>query len=512
MRGGVRRYAMVATAALACLAAWVLVAPSALGGPVTYALVHGASMEPRLHDGDLVVLRPAASYGRRDVVGYRDPTLGRMVLHRIVGIDDGRFVTRGDNNGFRDLTTPSPDQVTGRLWLRVPHAGGLIAALRQPLPAAFLVGLVALGPLGTRRRRGDAGRDDTTRPTRGDPDARRAVLVACLVAGLALAALAGYAYSRPAVVAAPIADAYRLDGRFSYEAPSSPGATYPDGVARTGDAVFPALSRHVTLAFAYRFASPYPNRVSGRAAMDLVISDEDGWHRRLPLVSSRPLSATGGRLVGGVSLERLRTLVNEMERETGTTQSQYSVTIRPHLRVEGVVDGSRVDTRFAPRLTFRLDPSRLALAPAPDGRPVPLSVSQAGAVPGRTASAVRILGAELSITQLRAIGLFGSEIALALALLVGIPLLRALRGTEAERIRCRLGSRLIEVDGLPSVHPGGVVRVSDMSILTRIANRDDAQIMVATSQGRFDYGLVSRGILYRYSAETPRTRAVAEQT
>lgn len=47
---------------VAVAAAWVLLAPSAFGGQTSYVIVAGASMEPTLHQGDLVLARRAPSY------------------------------------------------------------------------------------------------------------------------------------------------------------------------------------------------------------------------------------------------------------------------------------------------------------------------------------------------------------------------------------------------------------------------------------------------------------------
>src|SRR5262245_42576463 len=97
-RTAVIRLVAVGLAVAALVAAWATLAPSQLGGPVSYALVVGSSMEPKLERGDLVVTRPAADYRVGDVVLFHDRDLGRDVLHRIVAVGDGRFVTKGDNN------------------------------------------------------------------------------------------------------------------------------------------------------------------------------------------------------------------------------------------------------------------------------------------------------------------------------------------------------------------------------------------------------------------------------
>ena len=58
------------------LGAWLLFAPASLGGATRYAVVEGASMEPRLSRGDLVLVRAGSAPRVGDVVLYRDPVLG----------------------------------------------------------------------------------------------------------------------------------------------------------------------------------------------------------------------------------------------------------------------------------------------------------------------------------------------------------------------------------------------------------------------------------------------------
>ena len=72
-------------AAFAALAlAWTFFAPTQLGGGTSYAIIVGSSMEPKLHRGDLAVVRKQRVYRAGDVVMYESRELGSKVLHRIV--------------------------------------------------------------------------------------------------------------------------------------------------------------------------------------------------------------------------------------------------------------------------------------------------------------------------------------------------------------------------------------------------------------------------------------------
>lgn len=157
------RVRLVALAALlaALLGVFWVVRPQYLGGDTSYVVSRGESMNPSLSDGDLIVLRRADSYAVGDVVAYESPSLGRIVLHRIAGIDGGRYLMRGDANDYVDPDSPTPSQIIGRSWARVPGAGGVAASVRQPailaLGIAFFASLVGAG-LAARKPRERAPR------------------------------------------------------------------------------------------------------------------------------------------------------------------------------------------------------------------------------------------------------------------------------------------------------------------------------------------------------------------
>ena len=126
--------------------------------------VSSGSMSPALHNGDLIVVRPAAidSLSAGDVVlfeagGDRIPT-----VHRVVGINDVetritdrstgavstthdyRLVTKGDANPAADGREVTADRLRGEVWFSIPHAGALgnagIAAV-----LGIIFGVVATG-------------------------------------------------------------------------------------------------------------------------------------------------------------------------------------------------------------------------------------------------------------------------------------------------------------------------------------------------------------------------------
>jgi len=141
---------------LVLVVAWFLaLGPAPIGGPATYVVVDGTSMEPTLVTGDLAVVRRSDSYGSGDIIAFRprdaEPTSHGLVIHRIVGgsADEG-FLTRGDNRTSEDPWRTRPAEIVGSVWFSVPQVGGYLARLRDPLviaplAAGITVFLVLLG-------------------------------------------------------------------------------------------------------------------------------------------------------------------------------------------------------------------------------------------------------------------------------------------------------------------------------------------------------------------------------
>jgi signal peptidase len=135
--------------------------PVVLGGPAGYTIVTGASMEPGMHAGDLVVSFQGPEYHVGESVVYRIPAgedyAGRLVIHRIIGGDAATgFVLQGDNAAHRDPWLVGASDIVGRVDALLPAGGRFLIFLRNP----FVAGSIAFGivfvlvvwPSGTRRR------------------------------------------------------------------------------------------------------------------------------------------------------------------------------------------------------------------------------------------------------------------------------------------------------------------------------------------------------------------------
>ena len=104
------------------------------------AVVLSGSMEPTLSVNDLVVVRAAEQYSKDDIVVFQSGA--ELVIHRVVSVENGQLVTRGDANNTEDPPI-SPELVKGRLILAIPYVGLLIRGL-QTLPGILIVLALAI--------------------------------------------------------------------------------------------------------------------------------------------------------------------------------------------------------------------------------------------------------------------------------------------------------------------------------------------------------------------------------
>ncbi len=140
MRGGLWR-PVVAVLALAIV--WDLIAPTQLGGRISYVNVRGVSMQPTLYTGDLMVLRRLDAYEVGQIVAFESDMNGAIVVHRIVDIVGDQHLLKGDNNTFLDRYTPTVDEIIGAEVLTVP-GGERFANFAAATPTIVLQGLMLL--------------------------------------------------------------------------------------------------------------------------------------------------------------------------------------------------------------------------------------------------------------------------------------------------------------------------------------------------------------------------------
>jgi hypothetical protein len=459
-------------------------------------------MAPRFHTGDLAVVRKAGHYGVGDVVAYRSAVLDTMVLHRIVAVTDGRFDTKGDNNSFIDIDHPSADEITGKLWVRAPEGGRVLAvASASMVPGG--AGVLLLGGRRRRTRRGLKVRADHLPVTTLDVPARtwRTVTITCVVVAVATTLLSVVTFTRPALTAATGQADYAQSGSFTYATPVPSDAVYQGGQLRTGDPVFLAILHALDVTFDYRIDGFTPAPTGGDIAMTATIAASNGWQRSIELVAPRQFTGDRTSVVGRLDLAAVRAQIAQAELITGY-RGAYTVSVTPRVTTTGSGSGEPGADAFAPALTFDLDAIQLRLTGSPDPASAPIAQLQPRQEGSRNQMSIRsarlgVGGLELPLGALRVL-------ALVLALASTGATMACLRagsrrlGREGSRIALRHGHRLVDIRTMRNVGED-VTDVRSIDDLAHLAEIHGTSILHERNAYGHLYWCEAGSALYRYS-------------
>ncbi len=130
----------------------IIISAFPVTGNFKILVVQSGSMEPNIHTGSVVVVKPEASYQEGDVITFKSRG-GKFdsITHRIVKIGDSGtgkvFTTKGDANNANDTDTVSSDQIIGKVLFSIPYFGYAVATAKQPIgflaliiiPAALII-------------------------------------------------------------------------------------------------------------------------------------------------------------------------------------------------------------------------------------------------------------------------------------------------------------------------------------------------------------------------------------
>ena len=473
-------------------------------------------MEPKLHRGDLAVVRKQSVYRAGDVVLYDSRELGTKVLHRIVRVEGGRFVLKGDNNSFLDAEHPTEEQIVGSLWVSAPAVGRVdgmaarAAAQRPPRRSRH--------PDRPRRRarhrrrrsprlpashgRSRASRRSRVRHARV-PEELKPLLIGLGVAAVACVGLAFVSFGRPLTATETVEAAYAHQGRFEYDARVPRSAAYPDGQVSTGEPVFQRLVHRLRVNFTYRLESELPVTADGRIALDARISDGRGWERILPLAAEQPFTRRRSDRLG-----RARPRAAAADHRRGPRSHRLRPD-RVHRRgaaavdVAGRVGGEKVDATFAPALSF--DAGDLRLQPSLEG-----GEGVGPFAPREPGTGTRVVPAEVSLG----------------ALSLSVPTAGASRCSGSPRCSCSAGWRsqpdaarprtATSTSGsrpatgtllLPVSSRSGdwehVIELADMAALVRLAEHQGKLILQLSEANERSYVVEDGSTAYRYRVHSP---------
>jgi signal peptidase len=106
------------------------------GGYKTFIVLSG-SMEPKIHTGSIVIVKPENNYQVGDVITFNENNkLNTPVTHRIAGIKEDKgesfYTTKGDANDSPDLQEVKGGEIIGKVLFSVPLVGYAVNTVKKP--------------------------------------------------------------------------------------------------------------------------------------------------------------------------------------------------------------------------------------------------------------------------------------------------------------------------------------------------------------------------------------------
>jgi signal peptidase len=133
---------------LMSVAAVFLASIMPIPGHISVKIVKSGSMEPSIHVGSIVVIKPEETYKVGDVITFGADTQTQIpTTHRITSIANERgapvFTTRGDANEDPDSNTTNIGEVQGKVLLTIPQAGYVLDFAKKPMGFTLLIAVPA---------------------------------------------------------------------------------------------------------------------------------------------------------------------------------------------------------------------------------------------------------------------------------------------------------------------------------------------------------------------------------
>lgn len=475
--------------------AWMLLAPAALGGGWRSLAIHGSSMEPTLSQGDLSVIRPMSTYEVGDIVAYRSSMIGETLLHRIVDVEGDRFVIQGDANPDLDPEMPTVGEILGRQVLHLP---GMARAFRF-LPMLLAAGMTAWFLMSSRTGSASDARRSNKPIGKGSIFDPRAVLIV----GGAVMLIGAMLLMLPAARSRSSIDASHV-GAFSYRA-KAPRSIYPDGDARTGEAVFVEAMPRVKVAFSYRLDTDAVLTSKGTIALHAVIEDGAGWSRRLPISDRVPFQGSEARATGVLDLAGIERILERLADSAGVVRGTVRVVLNADVRTE--IHGA-ADQRFSPRLDLEFDRTVLRLPQGASDAPSTRSL-RAISIDGPVVSHPRRIGPSGLDVPAASLGWFllaAGASAAALARIWSVDA-RSAGPVSLDRLPRRFAHREVDLATMPSLDH---VPVATLEGFERLADDCASPVLRAQGAAGTTWLLKHEGITYSFrerAAEPAREEA-----
>jgi len=386
---------------------WFIFAPPAIGGQTSYIIIIGNSMEPTFHYGDLALIREADTYEIGDIVTYNQPEIG-TIFHRIIAIENGRYILKGDHNTWEDSYKPQRSEILGKYWFFIPSAGKFFQKLRSPANFSIIVIVFAIAFTYTLSIEVKSGKTSSIGKKKkmselSDPTNKPADwLYIISIFGFIALIMAFVSFTQP--IETVVADNYTYThfGYFEYSS-EVPDDIYESNQLESGDPIFRQINDSVDITFSYELDSDKKAVISGTYELLAIIKDTTGWEKSIVLIEPSLIQEISFISTGILDFYNIDKVIDNFEEQTGITNKRYTLILQPLVEIEGTLGGRAFEDTFNPELTFSMDEQKLTLTNDSSANDEILNPSLGGTVMGSSSSpnTISILGLEINVLVAR---------------------------------------------------------------------------------------------------------------
>ena len=491
------------------LALWIIFAPHQLGGRVAYVILTGNSMEPGYFQGDLVVVRQIKYYQIGDVVAYQHPNIG-PVFHRIVDREGEVFLLKGDNNTWIDSYKPTPEEVIGKIWLRLPKAGDIVKLVRTPtLFVIMVLGVVGFAIMNTTQPDKSSRihkifkRKGNKRKGFQYTERTQETIFTISIIGLISLVLAVISFSRPINLSVQDDLILLHEGNFGYSAEVRYNI-YDQNTVLPGDPIFRQITEIFNVDFTYSLLSENGTDIKGTYSLVGEVRDVSGWKHTLTIQSETEFEGSGFSTAGEVDIKDVQSVINNFELRTGLKRSSYIFAVRPIISIQAEAGTLKSQDTFSPALEFILDDFLLHVNSSEIEEH--LNPTQTWTIP-RSKTEPNTLGLfsiDLPIFTARLISIIGLVLSLSLGGWLGWQYSQTSKGGPVSQIELLYSSLLVKVLKVPPKK--SMVEVDSIEDLVKLAERHNAMIMSATRQNTHTYYLKITDTTYYFQVSEPAAK------
>jgi signal peptidase len=135
--------------AVVLIALLLVISTFPISGNIKVLTVLSGSMEPAIHMGSVVIVKPTTDYKIGDTITFGLNTKTQIpTTHRIaeVRVQDGQTVykTKGDANNAEDSKEILTKDIIGKVYFSVPYAGYVVDFIKKPIGLILVVVLPAI--------------------------------------------------------------------------------------------------------------------------------------------------------------------------------------------------------------------------------------------------------------------------------------------------------------------------------------------------------------------------------